>query len=218
MNRKEIKAKAKEFAFKNKWNIWKPYLVIMAISFIFGVIVAACGVESDSSLYELLSTALQIALLPASIGYTYYIMQLLKGNNMDVQEALTCKYKMFGLIFTVTILVGIFTTLWTLLLIVPGIIYAFKMSMVGYILAEEEVTTSMTAKEVMNKSKDMMDGYKMDYFVFGLSFFGWILLCLVTLGIAMIQVMPYITVAEVMYYQELKDLKYPAKKATKKEA
>ena len=47
----------------------------------------------------------------------------------------------------------------------------------------------------------------MDYFVFELSFFGWILLGLVTFGIAYIWVVPYMEVDNVMYYEELKKLK-----------
>ena len=76
------------------------------------------------------------------------------------------------------------------------------MAMVPYILADEGAT-KMTYKEVMDKSKKMMDGHKWEWFVFGLSFLGWGILGAITLGIAMIWVMPYMTIAQVMYYQEL---------------
>lgn len=206
MNRQEIKAKAKEVAFKNKWNIWKPFLVIYAISFLVGLVLGFLGLNDESTLGMIIIYALEFALLPASIGYIYYIIKLINGEVMDVKEALLSKYKMFGLILIVAILVAVFTTLWTLLLIIPGIIYALKMSMVNYILADT-ADENTKFRDVMNTSKEMMDGYKWDYFVFGLSFIGWILLCIVTFGIAIIWVYPYIMVAEVMYYQELKKIK-----------
>lgn len=206
MNRQEIKAKAKEFAFKNKWNIWKPYLVIFAISFAFGLILGIFEIDTEKGIGSLLTYALEIALIPASIGYIYYIMELVNGKVLDVKEALLSKYKLFGIILVTSIMVSLFTTLWTLLLIIPGIIYAFKVAMVNYILADT-ADENTKWKDVINTSKEMMDGYKMDYFVFGLSFIGWELLCIVTLGIAIIWVYPYMQVANVMYYQELKKIK-----------
>lgn len=206
MNRQEIKARAKEFAFKNKWNIWQPYLVIYAISFILGFILGILGLDSESTLGAILTLALEIALIPASVGYIYYLIKLINGEKLDVKEALLSKYKLFGLILTVSIIIGIFTALWSLLLIIPGIIYAYKVIMATNILADT-ADENTNYKDVINQSKEMMDGYKMDYFVFELSFIGWILLSVVTLGIATIWAFPYMQVANVMYYQELKKLK-----------
>lgn len=206
MNRQEIKMKAKEFAFNNKWNIWKPYLVIYAITFLIGFILGIFGLNNESTIGMIIVYAIEFALIPASIGYIFYIIKLINGETMDIKEALLSKYKLFGLILTVSILVALFTTLWTLLLIIPGIIYALKMSMTTYILADT-ATENTKFKDVINTSKEMMEGYLWDYFVFGLSFIGWILLCIITFGIAMIWVYPYIMVAEVMYYQELKKIK-----------
>lgn len=206
MNRQEIKAKAKELAFNNKWLIWKPYLIIFGISFLIGLVMGCFGIDTEEGIGSLLVSTLEIALIPASIGYMYYIIQFINGKTMDTKEALLSKYKLFGLIFVTNIMVGLFTTLWTLLLIIPGIIYAYKIAMVNYILAETN-DKSIKWKDIINQSKEMMDGYKMDYFIFGLSFFWWIILTIVTLGIATIWVFPYITVAQAMYYLELKKIK-----------
>lgn len=205
MNRIEIKERAKEFAFKNKWNIWKPLLIIYAITFAVGFILGLLGMDTESTIGSIISLAVEVALIPASIGYIYYLIKLINGETLDVKEALLSKYKLFGLILLVSIMVGIFTTLWSLLLIIPGIIYSYKMIMVNYILADT-ADENTNYKEVMDKSKDMMEGYKMDYFVFTLSFMGWILLGIITFGIALIWVMPYMSVAQVMYYQELKKI------------
>ena len=60
------------------------------------------------------------------------------------------------------------------------------------------------AREAINRSKAMMDGRKMDYFVLGLSFIGWGLLCCITLGIASIWVGPYIQATMVNFYNDIK--------------
>lgn len=203
MDRIKIKERAKEFAFANKWNIWKPYLVIYAISFVFGFVLALFNIGTTNPIYSLLTTALEIALLPASIGVVYYTINLVKGKNLDVKEALMSKYKYFLPILAVTLLVGIFTALWSLLLIVPGIIYSLKMTMVNNLLAENDLE-KVPFKEIMKTSEEMMDGYKMDYFVFCLSFLGWILLSAITFGVGLIWTLPYMTTAQVMYYEELK--------------
>ena len=202
MDRKEIKRKAKEFAFNNKWKIWAPLLVIYAISYAYIFILGLLITDKDSALYDVLTIGFEIAILPVSVGYTSYLYKLLKGEEISIKEALLSKYNMFGLIFVTTLLVGLFTSLWAILLIIPGIIYSFKMAMVPYILADEG-SIKMTYKEVMDKSKKMMNGHKWEWFVFSLSFLGWSILCFLTLGIAMIWVMPYIIIAQIMYYQEL---------------
>lgn len=206
MDRKKIKEKAKEFAFKNKWELWEPYLIIFGITLVFSIILTIFKIDADSVLGTFLNFILELVLLPASIGYVYYIIKLINGKTLDVKEALTSKYKLFGLIILVTCIVGLFTTLWSLLFIILGIIYAFSMTMTSYLLADL-ADENTKYKEVMNTSKEMMDGYKWDYFVFELSFIGWVLLVIVTFGIAIIWVYPYIMTANVMYYEKLKKKK-----------
>lgn len=82
----------------------------------------------------------------------------------------------------------LFVSLWTLLLVVPGIIKAYEYYMVPYILAENP---DMNYKEVLNMSKEMMRGNKWDTFVLELSFFGWMLLGLVCCCIGVLFVVPY---------------------------
>ena len=67
------------------------------------------------------------------------------------------------------------------------------------------VDTNLSGADTLKKSREMMKGYKWDYFVFGLSFIGWILLVPVTLGLIAIWLVPYMVVAEAIYYDRLKD-------------
>ena len=91
--------------------------------------------------------------------------------------------------------------LWFLLLIVPGIVAALSYSMTFYILADEP---DINAKEALEKSKIMMDGHKMDLFLLGLSFIGWALLCILTLGIGLLWLIPYMNVSAAKFYQDRK--------------
>lgn len=106
-------------------------------------------------------------------------------------------------IFTISLLVGIFSLLWGLLLIIPGIIAAISYSMAYYLFVEDDSKLPM---EYLTESKRMMKGYKMDYFIFMLSFIGWILLSFLTFGILLIWVIPYIAFSEAIYFDELKKI------------
>ena len=103
--------------------------------------------------------------------------------------------------FKVQFLTGLFTFLWSLLFVIPGIIKALSYSMSTYILAENP---GMPALEAIERSKKMMDGHKADLFVLGLSFIGWALLGSITLGIAYIWIIPYVSTTYVNFYNQIK--------------
>ena len=73
----------------------------------------------------------------------------------------------------------LFTTLWSLLLVVPGIVKHYEYLMVPYIIAENP---AMDYKEAFQISKRMMDGQKMETFILDLSFLGWDILTVITCG------------------------------------
>lgn len=84
----------------------------------------------------------------------------------------------------------LFTTLWSLLLVIPGIVKHYEYLMVPYIIAENP---AMDYKEAFQISKQMMDGEKMEAFIMDLSFLGWYLLSAVTCGLlAIFYVNPYV--------------------------
>lgn len=84
----------------------------------------------------------------------------------------------------------LFTALWSLLLVVPGIVKHYEYLMVPYIIAENP---AMEYKEAFQISKQMMDGEKMEAFIMDLSFLGWYLLSAVTCGLlAIFYVNPYV--------------------------
>ena len=95
----------------------------------------------------------------------------------------------------------LFTFLWTLLFIIPGIIKAFSYAMSPYILEENP---ELSANEAIDRSRAMMKGHKFDLFWLYLSFIGWGFLCIFTLGIGLLWLMPYMQTAEAAFYEDVK--------------
>ena len=88
-----------------------------------------------------------------------------------------------------TLVQSLLIVLFTCLLIVPGIVKAYEYRMVPYLLADH---TEMSWRDALKKSKEMMQGNKMDTFILDLSFIGWGLLAACTCGIlAVFWVTPY---------------------------
>lgn len=100
-------------------------------------------------------------------------------------------------------LASIYIFLWTLLLIIPGIIKGYEYRYVPYLLAED---TSLSPKEVLDKSKQMTMGHKLDIFVLDLSFILWGLLSFVTFGLSSFFVAPYIEATNARLYNVLKEI------------
>ena len=212
MDRKAIKAKAKEFAFAHKWDFWKPFLLYMLacfiIGFVVGIIEGIIGVDPESFWAALIQTVMLLAILPMAVGLISYFIKLVKGEKPNAKEELFSKYssKHLWRILVICILAELIVCGWTLLLIVPGIICAFKFAMTYYVLAEQSPKELKEGEAAYKVSTRLMDGHKWDYFVFCLSFIGWVLLCAVTLGIALIWFFPYFMTAQTMYYEELKKI------------
>ena len=100
------------------------------------------------------------------------------------------------------LLVGIKTVLWTLLFVIPGIIKAYEYAIIPYILADDP---EITSKDAFKKAKQMMNGNKWRLFKLELSFFGWFVLCVLTLGIGTFFLLPYVNAANAEFYAELKN-------------
>ena len=111
------------------------------------------------------------------------------------------KMSQFGTAFLTSLLSGIFVFLWSLLLIIPGIMAAYSYSMVYFILAEHP---EFGALDAIRESKRMMKGHKFELFVLQLSFFWWYLLCGITFGLAIIYVIPYTEMAKANFYNKIK--------------
>lgn len=103
--------------------------------------------------------------------------------------------------FLLNFLTTIFVALWSILLIVPGIIAAIRYSMAYLIMTENP---DMTAMESITASKMMMEGHKSEFFSFVLSFTGWFFLGIFTLGLGFLYLIPYYNASKVEFYEGLK--------------
>lgn len=98
-------------------------------------------------------------------------------------------------------LMFLFIVLWTLLLIIPGIVKGFAYFMTPYILKDYP---ELSANQAINLSCRMMKGHKFDLFWLNLSFVGWFLLATFTLGIGYVWLIPYVQTANAAFYQDVK--------------
>lgn len=101
------------------------------------------------------------------------------------------------------VMTSIFTFLWTLLLIIPGIIKSYSYAMTPYIVKDMVASGKQVgATDGINASRELMNGHKMDLFIFNLSFIGWFLLGGISV-IGMLWVVPYYQTAKANFYREL---------------
>ena len=193
MNRQQLKAAAKEQIRGKIGILFLITLIIAAISAVAGGVLGMVPYLGP--------VAAAIVVTPAfALSIVRVYLNVVAGGTPEVGDAFT-GFDDFWAAFKVQFLVGLFTYLWTLLLIVPGIIKSLSYSMSMYILAENK---GKPALECIKESQAMTDGHKMDLFVLGLSFIGWGLLCGITFGIAGIWVIPYMSATYANVYNSLK--------------
>lgn len=159
----------------------------------------------SSPLFSLATTALNYLILPI-LTYGLYSIALKVQKNQDFELSdLFDGFQNFVNIFIMSLLQGFFVFLWTLLFIIPGIIKGISYSMVYFIMAEEPDIRPMDA---LKKSEQLMDGYKLDFFLLQLSYIGWVILSVLTLGIVSLYYEPVLYTSYAEFYQKIKKEKY----------
>jgi uncharacterized membrane protein len=133
------------------------------------------------------------------LGYCRFNKNLLDDTNPQLKD-LFSRFDIFWKGFLMQLLIAIYTLLWTLLLIIPGIIAAFSYAMTPYILEEHP---EMGVNEAIQASKEMMRGNKWRLFCLGFSFIGWGILCLFTCGLGFLVLSPYIYASYAAFYYDV---------------
>lgn len=136
-----------------------------------------------------------------AFGYAAYCLELIKSKKSKIGAFFGGTFKGFFKKWWASILVGLYTLLWSLLLIIPGLIKSYSYAMTPYIMAEKP---DMSASDAITKSRQIMNGHKWQLFCLDLSFTGWMLLSMVTLGLGLIYVWPYYNAARAAFYKEIK--------------
>ncbi|MFI3211949.1 MAG: DUF975 family protein [Eubacteriales bacterium] len=184
----ELKDQAKQQISGNLGILFLIYIIYM-------LIVLGCNAVPVAG-----SIASYVLAPPLTFGLIAIYLGLTVGETPDVNR-LFDGFKYFGTTIILQLLMSVFILLWSMLLIVPGIIKAYSYSMAFYILVENP---QMSATEALDESKRIMKGNKMALFSLQLSFIGWILLVGLTAGIASIYVYPYMSAATANFYNRIK--------------
>lgn len=195
MNRAELKAAAKT---QIKGKIGVLFLITLIICLVAGVVGVLGAIPFVGIVVSIIGTFVITPAFGLSVVRIY--LNVTDGNKPSARDAF-CGFDDFWSSFKTTFLVGLFTMLWSLLLVIPGIIKGYSYSMAMYILAENK---GMSARECIRKSKEMTQGHKWELFVLELSFLGWGLLGTITLGIGYIWIIPYMAATEANAYRYLK--------------
>lgn len=157
--------------------------------------------STDATL-SLVSTVLQILIAPLTIGWSWLAL----GVSREKNASLSTMFKPFQTRYfkhvITSFVMSLFIVLWTLLLIVPGIIKAFSYSLTPYILRDQP---ELSALESITESRRLMDGHKMEAFMLFLSFFGWFLVGILTLGIGFFFIGPYFSTTYATFYDSIRD-------------
>jgi uncharacterized membrane protein len=193
MNRAELKSMAKEQIRGNIGILFVVTLVIAAVSGIASALLSLIPVVGSLLAAVIVTPAFSLSLVRVYLA-------LAKGVKPEAKDAFS-GFDDFWSAFKVTFLVGLYTFLWSLLFVIPGIVKGISYSMAMYVLAENK---GMSATECINASKEMTNGHKMDLFVLSLSFIGWMILGSITLGIAYIWITPYMQATFTNAYNSLK--------------
>ena len=155
--------------------------------------------SGSMGLYYLL---LAFVIFPLSVGFFNAFRLLLVQGDIELlgntYRIATKNYwhKVWGMV-----LMAIFIFLWSLLLIIPGIVKCFSYSMTPFILEENP---DLSANEAIDRSRAIMKGHKFDLFWLLLSFIGWAILCMFTLGIGWLWLAPYMQTSVAAFYEDVK--------------
>ena len=139
------------------------------------------------------------------LGYSKYLLNQYNKARFDISD-LFSEFNRFSQGFLQNFLRGLYVFLWSLLFVIPGIVKSYSYAMTPFIMAENP---NMTATEAITASRELMDGHKGKLFLLDLSFFGWIMLNVLTLGLGSLALNPYMNAARAAFYKNITAPKNP---------
>lgn len=177
-------------ALEGKWG------QAVGLTFVIGVLESAA---SGLSYIPMVGVVFPLLAMPLTFGFAVAFLNNLRGGEARF-ETLFAGYKDFGRVFLTLLIMGIYTFLWSLLLVVPGVIKAISYTMTPFVLNDNP---ELSYDAAISKSSRLMQGHKMEYFVFVLSFAGWFVLSILTMFIGFLWLAPYFQTAKAAFYHEL---------------
>ncbi len=160
----------------------------------YAILTAAMTVFTILSvLYLLIGGAVEL-------GLNRYSLDLVTRRNPPAFSTLFSRFSMWGKAFGLRFMTSLFTFLWALLFVIPGIVAAYRYALAPYLMAENP---DIGVMEAISRSKELMRGNKGRLFCLHFSFIGWSLLCTLTLGIGTLWLAPYRKIAETAFYLDV---------------
>lgn len=187
----------REAAWSQLTGKWQPAVIFSLVYMAIVLVINYVGTKNDyiSFLSMLLLYPLQYGAAVAFLGF--------KRTGVDVKIGdMFVGFNDYGRVFVTILLQTLYIVLWSLLLVVPGIIKAISYSQTIYILKDNP---ELKFNGAIERSMAMMEGHKMEAFLLGISFIGWLLLGVLTLGIGMLWVTPYMSTAYAHFYDYVKE-------------
>lgn len=162
---------------------------------VYTLITSSFGAMRQAGVIGLLITG------PLALGAAMFSLNLSRGREAKLEQ-LFDGFRLFSKSLVTYLLMLLYILLWSLLLIVPGIIAALSYSMSFYILADDP---SLLPRDVLERSKKMMYGYKSKLFGLCILFLLLSILCILTLGIGFLWLIPHANVTMAKFYEDIKD-------------
>lgn len=211
MKIKTFKKKAKQ-QLKGQWG--RSALFTLLFGAIYYVIPLMIEINLSGGFENWISTdaangatastfVITLVLLPLYIGYLWTFLSVIRTGEKIKFSGLFQAFSeisMYLKILGTYLVMMVYMFLWFLLLIIPGVIKAFAYSQTYFVLKDNP---DIRINAAITKSRKLMHGYKWKYFLLQLSFIGWIILSLITLGIGFIWLSPYLSASNAAFYNEL---------------
>ncbi len=203
MNRVELKEWAKQKISGNIGNIFIGIGIIFAISLLFslGVGIVQIIFGETSFITFIVSLVVEFLLVPLQIGLNGYMMGFVQNDTFN-RDAIFAPYDDTFKIIGASILMSFVIMVGFIFFIIPGIYLAFSYALVPYLLVTNK---DLSITETLELSRKMMNGHKLDLFVLGISFLGWMLLVPCTFGIILIWLYPYMMTATTKFFTDIID-------------
>jgi uncharacterized membrane protein len=181
-----------------KWNACALMtLIVAALSGTVGIVFGNRGP------FSFMASPLSLLVgAPLNLGVTAIYLKLHDGKGFEYEEIFQ-GFRDFTRAVVASLLISLYVMLWSLLLIVPGIIAALGYGMTYFILVENP---GMPATEAMRQSKRMMNGHKTELLMLGLSFIGWFVLSVLTGGIGFFWLVPYASMSFTIFYRQIQGI------------
>lgn len=198
--RAELKQLAKDKLRGNYWLAVAACAIVLILSSVFSFFLSGED-GSGNGLVLTLSTVWSIFVVSVlTVGMCYFFIRGQAGD-FELTNIFAPFKRGYANTVVTMLLMGVFIFLWSLLLIIPGIIKAYAYRMVPFLIAEYP---EMGYKQAFEISKQATNGEKMSIFVLDLSFIPWILLCIITVGLGFFFLVPYMNATYAELYDRLK--------------